>query len=49
MRRCVLDTNVLGHYFRGDNEVIARMAQNQIDNFGNLAITIITYFEAIQG
>jgi predicted nucleic acid-binding protein len=40
---------MLYYYLKGDNENIRRRAQKQINEFGQLTITILTYFEALQG
>jgi predicted nucleic acid-binding protein len=40
---------MLYHYLKGDSENMRRKAQQQINEFGQLTITILTYFEVLQG
>jgi tRNA(fMet)-specific endonuclease VapC len=48
MKASILDTDMLSEFFRGNPKVIIKVEEH-IEEFGNINLSIITYYEILNG
>lgn len=48
MKPCLVDTDILSAFMRGDPKVIRRV-ENHIKKFGVINLSVITYYEILNG
>ena len=48
MKQCIIDTDILSEFLRGNEKVIAKMNE-YLSEYSFISITIITYYEILNG
>ena len=48
MKQCIIDTDILSEFLRGNEKVIKKMNE-YLNEFNFISITIITYYEILNG
>jgi len=48
MEKCLLDTDILSYYFKGNENVVSNF-NNYLNHFDSFNISIITYYEILSG
>ena len=48
MEKCLLDTDILSYYFKGNKNVVSNF-NNYLNHFDSFNISIITYYEIVSG
>lgn len=48
MKPCMLDTDIVSEFLRGNNKVTAHVEQ-YLEKYDNISISVITYYEILNG
>ena len=48
MEKCLIDTDILSYYFKGNENVVSNF-NNYLNHFDSFNISIVTYYEIISG